>query len=64
MKHGNKNVNISYRLENCGFRINHKYKIDSKGKPCQIRWYQMASSSHTLQANEDALLKVLKEMRT
>ena len=63
-KHGDKYVNISCRLKNCGFRINHKYETDSKGKPCQIKYYQMASSSHSLQAHEDGLLKELKEVRT
>jgi hypothetical protein len=38
-KPGDKYVNLSCRVKNCNFRINHTFEKDEKGRPKTIRYH-------------------------
>lgn len=38
-KPGDKYVNLSCRIKNCNFRINHTYEKDEKGRPKSIKYH-------------------------
>ena len=60
-KPGDKYVNVACRLKNCPFRINHSYEKDSKGRPTSIKYLQLSSASHRVDAHQDARMKDCNE---